>query len=163
MSRLGELMPRWHFRELHAIDIAAPPDRVYAAVRAVTAREIRFFRLLTFIRRLGRPLPPGILNPPPDDPLIDVAIRGGFRLLVDDPPREIVVALRIGSHTEAVMNFLVQPTAPAQTHLTTETRVHAATRPAQIAFAAYWLLIRPWSGLLRHTWLRAIRRRSQAG
>jgi len=28
-------------------------------------------------------------------------------------------------------------------------------------FRRYWLLIRPWSGLIRRVWLRAIARRAQ--
>src|SRR5512134_1270027 len=47
---LDEVVPVYEFGEHHEILIAAPRDRVFAAVRAVTAREIRFFRLLTWIR-----------------------------------------------------------------------------------------------------------------
>lgn len=61
-TRLDGLMPAWHFRELHTIRIAAPPDRVFAAIEAVRADEISLFRTLTWIRRGGRPLPESILN-----------------------------------------------------------------------------------------------------
>ena len=153
--RLDEIAPRWQFRERHALRIDAPPARAWAAVRAVTAREIRLFRAFTFLRRLGRRLPPGILNPPPDEPILDVAARTGFEVLADDPPREIVVGLRIGRDVFAAMNFFLDRGV-----LSTETRVHAATRRARFAFGAYWLLIRAGSGILRRTWLRAIRRRA---
>jgi len=45
--------------------------------------------------------------------------------------------------------------------LETETRIlltDAASRPR---FAAYWLLIRPFSGLIRRLWLRAAKRRAE--
>src|SRR5262245_42975876 len=66
-SHLDRLMPRFQFSERHSIHVDAPPERVYAAVRAVTAGDIRFFRTLTSIRRLGRPLPPGILHAPENE------------------------------------------------------------------------------------------------
>lgn len=154
--RLDEIAPRWQFRERHTLRIDAPPERIYAALRAVTAREIRFFLSFTAIRRLGRRGKPGILNPPPDEPILDVATRTGFELLADDPPREIVIGLRIGRDVFAAMNFHIDGGV-----LSTETRVHAATRRAALAFGAYWLLIRAGSGILRRTWLRAIRRRGE--
>jgi hypothetical protein len=90
---LDTVVPDYQFGEHHEIRIAAPPDRVYAAVRAVRARDIWFFRLLTWLRS---PHLPGrgeesILNPADDDPILDVATRSGFVVLHDDPPREIVV------------------------------------------------------------------------
>ncbi len=43
--------------------------------------------------------------------------------------------------------------------LRTETRIAATDAPARRRFRAYWLLIRPGSGLIRREWLRAIARR----
>lgn len=152
MSCLDDILPQWQFRERHAIRIDAPPERVYAALRAVTAREIRFFRAFTALRRR---CPEGILNPPPDEPILDVATRTGFELLADDPPHELVVGLRISRHVFAAMNFFIDGR-----EVSTETRVHAATRRAAWQFGAYWLLIRAGSGILRRTWLGAIKRRA---
>jgi len=156
--RLDDILPRWQFRERHAIRIDAPPERVYAAIRAVTAREIRFFRAFTAIRRLGRRSAESILNPPPDEPILDVATRTGFELLADDPPREVVVGLRISRHVFAAMNFFIDGR-----EVSTETRVHAATRRAGWQFGLYWVVIRAGSGILRRTWLRAVKRRALSG
>ncbi|MEK6376064.1 MAG: hypothetical protein AABO58_25595 [Acidobacteriota bacterium] len=153
--RLDDILPQWQFRERHAIRIDAPPERVYAAIRAVTAREIRFFRAFTALRRLGRRGPEGILNPPPDEPILDVATRTGFELLADDPPHELVVGLRISRHVLAAMNFLIE--GP---EVSTETRIHTATRRAAWQFGLYWVVIRAGSGILRRTWLRAVKRRA---
>lgn len=43
----------------------------------------------------------------------------------------------------------------------TETRVRVPDPTARRWFAAYWLLIRPGSGLIRRTWLRAIKGRAE--
>src|SRR5438034_1812911 len=49
-ARLDDFLPEYHFHEVHSIRVHAPRDRVYAAIKAVTADEIRFFRTLTWIR-----------------------------------------------------------------------------------------------------------------
>src|SRR2546430_3138225 len=121
--RLDDLVPRWQFRERHRLRVDAPPERVYAAIRAVTPREILFFRGFTALRRLGRRSAESILNAPPDQPILDTAIRTGFELLADDPPREIVVGLRIGRDVFAAMNFSI-----AGVVVRTERGIHAAAR-----------------------------------
>ena len=45
--------------------------------------------------------------------------------------------------------------------LVTETRVFATDEQARRAFARYWLIIRPGSGLIRRVWLPAAKRRAE--
>ncbi|MEO5618687.1 MAG: hypothetical protein ABIS67_13050, partial [Candidatus Eisenbacteria bacterium] len=157
-TRLDEFAPAWQFHERHTIRIAAPPERVYAAVRQVRADEILLFRTLTAIRRGGRPLPPGILNPGTRASLIAVALRGGFVLLAEDVPRELVIGTVIaappgtrGTLTPqvfrkelppgfvlATMNFAVAADGPGRSFVSTETRVFANSPAARRTFAAYW-------------------------
>src|SRR3989442_11557730 len=87
VSRLHEIAPVWQFREVHRRFVEAPPERVYRAIKTVTAREIRFFRVLTWLRRLARPGPVGILKPAPDRPLLEVARHSGVLLFADEPGR----------------------------------------------------------------------------
>lgn len=47
--------------------------------------------------------------------------------------------------------------------LVTETRVFATDEHARRAFARYWLIIRPGSGLIRRVWLRAAKKRAEKG
>ena len=181
-THLDEFAPSWQFRELHTIRIAAPPRRVFEAIRRVTADEIVFFRTLTWIRRAGRPLPPGILNAGGHEPLIDVALRGGFVRLADDAPRELVIGTVVmappatrGILTPqvfqrslppgfalAAMNFLVTPDGSNGSVVSTETRVFANSPSARRRFAAYWRIIYPGSAIIRRMWLRAIRQRATA-
>jgi len=163
VTKLDDIMPVWQFDERHAIDIAAPPEKVFAAIRGVTANEIFLFRTLTAIRRGGRRSGQNILNAPETKPLLDVATRSGFRYLADDPPHEIVVGSVIERPdvTLATMNFRVTPNANGST-LTTETRVYARTPAAARRFAIYWRIIHPGSDIIRRSWLRAIKRRAEA-
>ncbi len=181
-SRLDEFAPVWQFREFHARRIPAPADRVFAAISRVRADDILFFQTLTWIRRGGRPLPPGILNPGADEPLLDVALRGGFVLLASDPPRERVIGAIVARPpgprvpltsdmflkpfppgvTVAAMNFRVTPDGPNASIVSTETRVYANDPSSRRTFAAYWRLIYPGSAVIRRMWLRAIDRRVSA-
>ena len=108
MTHLDGVMPRWQFRERHSIRIAATPQSIFEAIRRVTAREIFLFRTLTFIRRLGGDGRESILNAPPDEAILDVATRTGFRYLANEPPREIVVGSDIAPEIFAA---IASPTA----------------------------------------------------
>jgi hypothetical protein len=183
-TRLDEFMPAYQFEEVHSMVIAAPPARVFRAIQETTAGEIRFFRLLTTIRRLGRPGPESILDAPERIPILEVATRTAFITLANDPDREIVVGtvviaprdVRAGTSLTpevfrqisrpgfaiAAMNFRVTPNDVASTLVTTETRVYATDAATQRRFARYWRVIFPGSALIRRSWLAAIRRRALA-
>lgn len=153
---------------------------MFAAVEAVTAREIRFFRLLTWLRspHFGRARE-SILNPAADQPILGVALRSGFVLLREEPGREVVLGMIVccggrrpprdanefqslqGSLARAAMNFYLTDEGAGVTRLVTQTRVAASDASAERRFAAYWRLIYPGSAFIRWTWLRAIRERAE--
>jgi len=182
-TKLDEWMPRWQVGEKHAIEIAASPDKVFAAIHAVRADEIFLFRTLIAIRRCGTTGQESILNPPEEQPLLDVATRTSFILLTDDAPREIVVGTVIAAPREAratgklepdlfrknlrpgvalaAMNFLVAPNDRAGSTVTTETRIYANTPAVLRRFGVYWRIIHPGSDLIRRMWLRAIAQRAE--
>lgn len=93
-TSLDEFVPVWQFSERHEIHIAAEPARVERAIREVTAREIRLFRLLTWIRNPRRSWyeePDSLLKPPADRPILAAALESGFILLAEETGREIVI------------------------------------------------------------------------
>lgn len=181
-SLLDGFVPRYQFNEVHSIEVHAPPDSVYEAITKVTAREIRLFRILAWIRSPHiRPARESLLNPAEDDPVLDVATRSGFLLLAQAPPRELVFGtigfggpLAVSNptpegfrkfdkpgHAKIAMNFLVTPAPDGSTHLRTETRVYATDDAARRGFATYWRVIYPGSSIIRVMWLRAIRARAE--
>ncbi|HYL86734.1 MAG TPA: hypothetical protein VE263_21085 [Candidatus Angelobacter sp.] len=184
VTHLDEFVPAYQFAEFHTIRIQAPRERVYAAIREVTADEITFFRTLTWIRRFGRPGKESILNAPPGVPLLEVAMRTNFLKLAEEPGREIVLgtlaaarqgtqlkkdptpedfkALQAPGFALAAMNFRLEDGANGETILTTETRVYTTDASARKKFAAYWRMIYPGSALIRVNWLRAIRARAES-
>ncbi len=180
-SALDRFMPVYQFNEVHTTRVHAPPETVYRAIRAVTADEILFFRTLTWIRspRLVRRAE-SIMNPARTTPILDVALRTTFMMLVDQPNREIVVgtivccrrpphlsgpeefrALSAGDFVKAAMNFALEDEGAGWTRVVTETRVAATSDAARRRFVAYWRIIYPGSAIIRRMWLRAIKRRAE--
>jgi hypothetical protein len=182
---LDDFMPAYQFAEFHNLRIKAPRERVFAAIRDVTANEITLFRTLTWIRRFGRRGLDSILNPPPHEPIMAVATRSGFMKLAEEPDREFVLgtlvvappgwrpnkdkkptpedfkALHAPGFALAAINFRVEDAAKGETLLTTETRIYAMDASTKRKLAAYWRTIYPGSALIRMMWLRAIRRRAE--
>lgn len=181
-TKLDEWMPRWQVGERHAIEINAPPDKVFAAIHSVTADEIFLFRTLIAIRRCGQDGPESILNVPEQKSLLDVATETSF-IYLENGPREIVVGTVISAPRDAArsqrlraelfrrplkpgvvlatMNFLITPREHGGSTLTTETRVYANNVTALRRFGVYWRIIHPGSDLIRRTWLHAIGRRAE--
>jgi hypothetical protein len=181
--RLDDWMPVWQFDERHVIQINAPPEKVFTAIRAVRAKEILFFRMLTAIRRCGRPGPESILNAPEDKPLLDVATQTTFLLLTNEPSRELVLGTVITAPSGAsasgkltpelfrktlkpgvvlaAMNFFVRPDEHGGSIVSSETRVYANDASGVRRFAIYWRIIHPGSDIIRRMWLRAIKLRAE--
>lgn len=182
-TKLDVVTPVYHFREVHTRTVDAPPWRVLAAIKSVSADEIGLFALFTAIRRLGRSGPESILNPPAGQPILDVATRTGFILLADDG-REVVIGTLVavprgfrleGTHdarwfqelaqagiAKATMNFLVEGELAERTRVTTETRVFGTDAAVVRRFTPYWRTIFPGSWILRATWLSAIEKRAES-
>lgn len=190
-TQLDQFMPTWQFSECHSIRIAAPKEKVYVALKQVSADEILFFRTLVWIRRFGRHGPESLMNPPPDAPLLQVATKTSFVVLAEESNQEFVIGTLIAaprgwhpgnktpegfkalvaSHASgfvpAAMNFRLEDCAPSRgtslscTLLTTETRVYAADASSRRAFARYWRVIYPGSSLIRRMWLRAVKNRAE--
>jgi hypothetical protein len=57
-----------------------------------------------------------------------------------------------------VWTFSVEAQPPGTTRLTTETRVACADAASRRRFRLYWLVVRPFSGLIRTAMLSAVAR-----
>jgi hypothetical protein len=165
---LDDILPDWHFRERHRRQVDATADRVFEAVREVTLAEMPIAHVLVRLRGMR-----GRMTRPMLDEMRDV----GFGLEAEEPGRELVFAgigqpwkLRGGDARRGVdfrsfaepgfakmaFNFRLDGTT-----LSTETRVRLADERSRRVFRRYWLVIRPFSGLIRRDWLRAIACRAE--
>jgi len=164
---LSEVLPEYDFRERHARRIDAPSERVFAAVRELSADDTPLVRLLFRLRGLRGETA---------RPIFDQMERFGFDVVAEEPGRELVVAaigqpwkLRGGARPRGVDFRTFDEPGFAKMALdwrfvdgtlTTENRVQLTDANARRAFRRYWLVIRPFSGLIRRAWLREIARRA---
>lgn len=182
---IDHALPRWQFDESHQTVIRAPRAIVWDALMRVTIDEIALMRQMFWLRSL----PPRLLGQSQpltveSGPILDLALNGGFVRVAEEPGRQIVLgvvgqfwrpssgvvrladgaafqAFDIPGYARAAMDFKLEDLPDGRTRLRTETRVDVPSTAARRLFAAYWLLVRPGSGLLRRTWLRAIKRRAE--
>jgi hypothetical protein len=180
-ARLDDLLPRYQFHEHHERHVDATPAQVWRALHSVTASDIRLFRTLTTIRRLGRSGPEDILNAPEHLPILDVALSTGFVRLANEPEREIVIGTTViapqgaavprtpnefrtiagRGFAVAAMNFRIELDRSGGSLVTTDTRVFATDPTTRRRFARYWSVIYPGSALIRREWLRAVEKRAK--
>ena len=110
-------------------------------------------------------------------------LDAGFGLLAEKPGTEIVLGIsgRFWRPTgnlspfrredfdqpvppgmaRGVWNFSVREISGDKTLLSTETRVTCGDVASRRKFRLYWLLVRPFSGLIRRLMLRAVRKASE--
>lgn len=161
-----DALPVYHHVEQHAIRVAASPEEALRAVRETKLGDVPLARLLLRVRglraRAGRPI-------------WDALVAQGFQPLGDDT---LVLVGRPWSPREGLrpVDDFVSFTEPGWAkiaielravadgdgaRLETETRIYLTDRGARRRFAAYWLVVRPFSGLVRIGWLRAAKRRAE--
>lgn len=188
---LDDWMPESDVRASHATCIAASPERVYTCLWTTDfdhwglTRALYALRALPTVaaapreswRRVRAELRPHRVT------LKDV-LAGGFTVLGERPGEEIVLGT-VGRFwrargelcassparfrepappgtAKAAWSFAVARRAGGGTELRTETRVLCADMATRRRFRAYWLLIRPFSGLIRREMLAAVRSAAEA-
>lgn len=170
-------MPVFDVFERHHVLVDAPAEQTYQAVRRVDLGRSAPIRALFALRGI-----PALLRRRPRvsrTMTLDDLIAGGFILLAEDPPREIVLGVvgtfwrptggirRIeGSEfavfsepgqAKATWNFRVESVTDGRSVVYTETRVRCVDGPTRRKFLLYWAAIGPFSGYVRRRGLRLIK------
>ncbi len=165
--------------ERHSISIEAPAATVYRALKKLDLRNLTPVRLLFAIRglpsflsgRKTRQVNTGAMT-------LESLTKIGFVVLAEEPETQIVLGVT-GRFWHPVDNIAPYPKesfgAPIPrgmaraawdfcieeretvSILTTETRILCADRSSRRKFRAYWLLVRPFSGLIRILMLRSVK------
>jgi hypothetical protein len=178
VSALERWLPRYDVAERHGVAVAAPPEAVDRAIREVSLDDVPVARALVRLRGIRHVRGGGSF-------VEQMSRRLGAVVVADRPGRELAVGLvgqfwrpRGGNGTrprtqeefarfdrpgwaKAVMAFEIEP-SDGGSHLATETRVRVPDPAARRRFRRYWLVVRPFSGLIRILLLRAAKRRAEA-
>ena len=179
VSQIDLFAPNPDAIETHHIDIAASAEAVYRALWTADLGEAFLIKFLLALRSLPTLLRQG--SPPRNQKItLQTLLDSGFGVLSEKPGEEIVLGVtgRFWRPTgnlspfkredfdqpvppgiaRAVWNFSVEETDAHQTNLTTETRVVCGDVASRRKFRAYWLFVRPFSGLIRRLMLRNVKR-----
>jgi hypothetical protein len=187
---IDEFLPRFDKVERHGLVIRATPARVWTALRTADFGRSLLMAALLGLRALPSLLTAprrtlrGLQERRAGHLTLDSFFARGFVVLEERPDREMVIGLEGRFWTaagdlratdaqgfrealapglaRAAWDFRAEPLPDGRVRLTTETRVLCADAATRRRFRAYWLLVRPGSGLIRRAMLRAIRREAEA-
>jgi len=175
---IDRLAPTFDFVEAHRRVVPQPPPAAWAALWRADLGGSWVVRGLMMLRGLPR-LVGGDWRWPARRPLtLESVIGAGFGRLAEDPGREILLGIAgrfwrpagnvdpfraeefagpvPAGRARALWNFRVVPTPAGGSILETETRIVCGDPSSRRKFRAYWLLVRPFSGLIRRVMLRAV-------
>ena len=163
---VAEALPVYHHRERHSLFVNASPETALAAARETELGDVPLVAALFRLRRLGaaggRPIWSSMqargfqLH----DPETLVAVgrpwtpTGGLLAVTDFAHFEEPGYAKLGMDLRALEEG-------SGSRLETETRIFLTDPSARRRFAVYWLVVRPFSGLVRRLWLRAAKRRAE--
>lgn len=175
---LDEVLPDPDFWSRHGRRIEAEPEAVWSALEGYDLSRDASLVVRALVLLRGLRIPRGSPR--------EVLTELGFTVLAERPGREMVVgttgrfwALRERTNMEspadldafttfarpgwakAALTFRIEEHDDASTLLVTETRVRCVDGLARRRFAAYWTLIRLFSGLIRREILTAVARRAE--
>jgi len=183
---LDELLPEFDVRTNYGTRIAASPARVYGSLKTADFDHWRLTRALYAIRALATlPAAPRETWSRFRKELwehrftLDDMVASGFTVIGERPGEELVLGtvgrfwrargeLRATSPAlfreptppgtaKVAWNFVVGRCSDGVSELRTETRVLCADQAVRWRFGAYWILIKPFSGLIRREMLAAVR------
>ena len=177
--KLDELLPSYDVAAQYDILVQASPADTVAAIERTNFSESRLTRLLLRLRALGRrhlDVETGTQA--------ERLLRVGFAKLAVVPEKEIVfgvvgrfwrpdggvitglsaeeiIAFHTEGYAKAVWNFAVVAESEQMTRVITETRIQAFGWSARWKFRAYWLLVGPFSGIIRKEILELVKQNAE--
>ena len=165
MRAIDHLLPTWDANEVHAVDLPVSSEQAVELALALPLASDPLVRTLLRLRGLGT-----------GGTIADAFAGLRFEELARTPT-EIVVGFagrpwRPGGDVRpfadagpgtvrAVTDFRAEA-APGGSRLTTETRIAAVDDAARRAFRRYWLVVGPFSALIRRRWLAAVARAAKS-
>ena len=140
---LGDWLPEFDVRERHERFVPVSPERALQLALAAPAAPDRIVRTLFRLRRI---------------PNVSTVEELAAEIGLEERERSPTTWVAVGRKDPRIgIDFVARPEGTGCL-LTTETRVHAKTARARRLFQLYWLVVGPFSALIRRRWLRAIAR-----
>ncbi|MAI06888.1 MAG: hypothetical protein CBC47_07090 [Alphaproteobacteria bacterium TMED87] len=172
---LNYLLPKYQFKEYHSIFVNGEINDVFMHVKEMDLSDSKIACILMYIWRIVARF---FIN---DLSNSNMSVSD-FIQLEYLPPFEISRGLIGGGGKpknykkispeefkdfnaketiKLVWAFWLSSELPKKTIIHTETRVFCSDRPTYIKFLLYWIIIRPWSGLIRIRLLKSIKKKTE--
>jgi hypothetical protein len=179
---IDRFMPRFDVSERHERPVEAPPAEAFEIARRVDLSRSPIVAALFAVRMVPQFFTgAGTIRP---KITLDTFMGNGFVLLGEEPDVEIVLGA-IGTFwrptggmrptvaeefadfdepgfAKGTMNLRVERFGRDASLVTTETRVQCTDETSLRRFKAYWRLVGPFSGLIRHQMLEMIAKEAGA-
>ena len=180
--KLDELLPRPDVAARYETRVRASLERTRQAMREADFSELQLTRILMGLRKLGwgrkkaeqaasqedRLRAAGFISiPTGSENEMLLGVVGRFWRLDSGTlcglTAEDILAFEREGYAKAMWSFTVERVDDTVTRLATETRIVAYGASARRKFRAYWLLVGPFSGLIRKEMLRLVKRNAERG
>jgi hypothetical protein len=146
---IDDWLPEFDVGERHDAAVPIPPERALEVALALPVAPDRIVAAL--LRARGMPARGQTLD--------EFFHSNDFEELGRTPTEWVAVLERAG--LTIAIDFRAEA-IPGGSRLRTETRVKASDERARRRFRLYWLLIGPFSSLIRRRWLRAIQKAARS-
>jgi hypothetical protein len=178
---LDDVLPAYQFRDTIAITIDSSPERILAAFRGVTLRDMPIAWLMGALRYLPQSLLGNAPDAGPDQPFfamlrcstcaialaerpgeVALGIIGRLHQLADQDPQQLSGARAFRAFDrpgfeKLALSVRVLPHDDTNV-VVVEHRIQALGRSARLRFGLYWLVIKPMGAFVTYQMLRAVRR-----
>ncbi len=184
-SLIDSLAPEFDAEETHAILINASRQTVYQALCTADWGESAIIKGLVWLRAMPAFVASGCRSFPQGRTFtLQTLVDSGFGLLAERPGDEIVLGVsgrfwrptgNLSAFNRAdfdkavpaglawgIWNFSLADAGAGKTILSTQTRVVCGDSSSRRKFRTYWLIVRPFSGLIRLMLLKSVRLRAES-
>ena len=162
---IDKYLPEYTFNEIHEIVINSPIEKVYSVAKNF---DLSKSKLIVFLFKI-RGLPTKRLN------LQDLISDFGFSNIEEQFPTENLIGFwartkiepitnhkdfinnTISARIKIVWNFRFSSLTSTRTKVSTETRILCVHPVTKVLFSLYWLIVRPFSGIIRIKMLKIIK------
>jgi hypothetical protein len=170
-------------REHHEVRVAAPAAVTFAAARELELHRSPLIRGIFRARELFMAAT-AMRGRAPQRPFLDEVLSLGWRILAEEPGREIVIgavtqpwladvvfrgippeefaAFDQAGYVKIAWTLAATPLGPRDSVFRTETRAIATDPESRARFRRYWTVVSPGIRLIRRETLRLVKREAEA-
>ena len=180
---LDRFMPDCEVRERHEVRVAAPAAVTFAAARELELQRSPLIRGIFRARELLMAAT-AVRGRAPQRPFLDEVLSLGWRILAEEPGREIIIgavtqpwqadvvfrgipadefaAFDQAGYVKIAWTLATTPLGPRESVFRTETRATATDPESRARFRRYWTVVSPGIRLIRRETLRMVKREAEA-